>query len=202
MAIMTTTLITGANKGLGKETARQLLALGHTVYIGARDSSRGHQAAEELGARFIQLDVTDDDSVQAAAAALRDEVGSLDVLVNNAGIPGNRKTVAETTADDLLTVYQVNVFGAVRVTHLMLPMLDAAPAPTIVNVSSGLGSLAVTTNPDRLESSFVLLAYPSSKTALNMVTTQYAKALPRFRQRGRSWLQRHRPQRPPRFSDR
>jgi NAD(P)-dependent dehydrogenase (short-subunit alcohol dehydrogenase family) len=163
MAIMTTILITGANKGLGKETARQLLGLGHTVYVGARDISRGRETAEELGARFIQLDVTDDDSVRAAAAALQYEIGSLDVLVNNAGIPGNRKTVPETTADDLLAVYRVNVFGAVRVTHAMLAVLEAAPAPTIVNVSSGLGSLAVTTNPDRLESSFVLLAYPSPR---------------------------------------
>jgi NAD(P)-dependent dehydrogenase (short-subunit alcohol dehydrogenase family) len=78
-------------------------------------------------------------------------------------------------------VYQVNVFGTVRVTPAMLPLPDAAPAPTIVNVSSGLGSLAVTTDPDHLESSFVLLGYPSSKTALTMITTQYAKALPRFR---------------------
>ena len=97
MSGMTTTLITGANRGLGFEAARRLIADGHEVWLGARDADRGRAAAEELGARFVKLDVTDDASVAAAA----DAVGALDVLINNAGIVGDRKPVLETTADDI-----------------------------------------------------------------------------------------------------
>jgi NAD(P)-dependent dehydrogenase (short-subunit alcohol dehydrogenase family) len=178
---MTITLVTGANKGLGRETARRLIAQGHTVYLGARDVVRGHEAAGQLGCRFVHIDVTDDRSVGAAAAGLQAEEGHLDVLVNNAGIPGLFKPPAETTAADLMAVYDTNVYGAVRVTHAMLPLLERSDAPVIVNVSSGMGSLGVTTDPDRLESTLVGLAYPSSKSALNMLTSQYAKAFPRMR---------------------
>jgi NAD(P)-dependent dehydrogenase (short-subunit alcohol dehydrogenase family) len=178
---MTTTLITGANKGLGKETARRLLAAGHDVYIGARDPERGKAAAAELGARYLPIDVTDDASVAAAVAQLSDEVGQLDVLVNNAAIPGGFRAPAETSADHIREVYEINVFGLVRVTHAMLPLLIKSAAPVIVNVSSGLGSLAVTTDPGRFESTLHGLAYPSSKTAVNMLTSQYAKALPAIR---------------------
>ena len=110
---MTTTLITGANKGLGYETARQLIDLGHTVYVAARDATLGQAAADTLGGRFVQLDVTDRASVEKAAALLRDEVGSLDVLVNNAGIGGGMVPAADTTADTLRRVYETNVFGVV-----------------------------------------------------------------------------------------
>jgi NAD(P)-dependent dehydrogenase (short-subunit alcohol dehydrogenase family) len=103
------------------------------------------------------------------------------VPVNNAGVAGERKAAAETTPADLLAVYEINVFGVVRVTQAMLPLLERAEAPVIVNVSSGLGSLTVTTDPDRFESSFTALAYPSSKAAVNMLTSQYAKAFPRLR---------------------
>lgn len=178
---MTITLITGANKGLGYEAAGQLVALGHTVYLGARDRERGTLAAKEIGATFIQIDVRDDESVAAAAARVRDEAGHLDVLVNNAGIPGGFRPPAETTAADLAVVYDTNVFGVVRVTHAFLPLLDAGDAPVIVNVSSGMGSIAITTDPARFESTLISLAYPSSKTALNMITTMYAKAFPRMR---------------------
>ncbi len=174
---MTTTLITGANKGLGYETARRLVAHGHDVWVGARDPERGRAAAGELGARFVALDVTDDTSVAAAAEA----VGALDVLVNNAGIGGGFKPVPETTAEDLRRVYDTNVFGIVRVLHRFLPLLERSEAPVVVNVSSGMGSLAVTSDPERLESSIVGLAYPSSKTAVNMLTSQYAKAFPALR---------------------
>ena len=177
---MTTTLITGATKGLGLEAARQLAAAGHTVYLGARNEQRGKEAAAPIGARPVQLDVTSGESVQAAAARIRAEAG-LDVLVNNAGIVGFRKPPGEVTADDLRTVYETNVFGVVRVTQAFLPLLEASAASVIVNVSSGLGSLAVTTDPDRFESTFVSLAYPSSKSALNMLTSQYAKAYPAMR---------------------
>jgi NAD(P)-dependent dehydrogenase (short-subunit alcohol dehydrogenase family) len=178
---MTTTLITGANKGLGRETARRLIAAGHTVYAGSRDEQRGKEAAAELGARPLVIDVTSDESVAAAVAQIRAEAGHLDVLVNNAGITGERVPVAETTAGHVQAVYQTNIFGPVRVTHAFLPLLEASDAPVIVNVSSGMGSLAITTDPARLESTIVALAYPSSKSALNMITTQYAKAFPSIR---------------------
>ena len=172
----TTTLITGANKGLGRETARQLIAVGHTVWVGARDEQRGKEAADQLGARFVLMDVTSDDSVAAAAAQLRAEAGGLDVLVNNVGIPGGRTPPA-----DVQRAYETNVYGVVRVTHAFLPLLEASAAPVIVNVSSGLGSFGVTTNPDRMEYAFPTLAYSSAKAAVNMLTSQYAKALPRLR---------------------
>jgi NAD(P)-dependent dehydrogenase (short-subunit alcohol dehydrogenase family) len=177
---MTTILITGANKGLGHETARRLLSAGHDVWIGARDVERGTEAADELGGRFVQIDVTDDASVDAAAAKI-EAAGGLDVLVNNAGIIGARTTVPETTADDVRAVYETNVFGIVRVTRAFLPLLERSSNPVIVNVSSGLGSQAVTGDSSRVESTIVALAYPSSKTAVNMLTSQYAKALPRIR---------------------
>jgi NAD(P)-dependent dehydrogenase (short-subunit alcohol dehydrogenase family) len=178
---MTTTLITGANKGLGRETARRLLADGHDVWLAARDPERGKTTARELGARFVPLDVTDDASVNAAADVLATESGGLDVLVNNAGIAGVHKPVAEITPADLKRVFETNVFGIVRVTRAFLPLLERSSNPVIVNVSSGMGSLAVTTDPERFESTLISLAYPTSKTALNMLTTQYAKAYPRMR---------------------
>ena len=177
---MTKTLITGANKGLGREAARRLLADGHEVWLAARDPARGRAAAEELGAHFVALDVTDDASVTAAAERL-DAEGGLDVVVNNAGIVGNRKPVVEMTPDDLRLVFETNVFGIVRVTRAFLPLLERSASPVIVNVSSGMGSLAVTTDPSRLESTLISLAYPASKTAVNMLTSQYAKAFPHMR---------------------
>ncbi len=177
-----TTLITGANKGLGRETARRLLAEGHEVWLAARDPSLGQVAADELGARFVALDVTDEDSVTAAAAAVAAATDArLDVLINNAGIVGARKPAAEVTADDVRNVFETNVVGVVRVTHAFLPLLERSDSPVIVNVSSGMGSIAVTTDPERFESTLTALAYPASKTAVNMLTTQYAKAFPQIR---------------------
>jgi NAD(P)-dependent dehydrogenase (short-subunit alcohol dehydrogenase family) len=174
---MTTTLITGANKGLGFEAARQLAAAGQDVWIGARDGMRGQQAADMIGARFVQLDVTDDASVTAAA----ETVGTLDVLVNNAGISGGRISPDEATAQDMRTVYETNVFGPVRVLHAFIPLLDMSAAPVIVNVSSGLGSLGNASDPDGPWSEFIFPVYSSSKAALNMLTVQYAAAFPRMR---------------------
>jgi NAD(P)-dependent dehydrogenase (short-subunit alcohol dehydrogenase family) len=143
-----TTLITGANKGLGRETARRLLADGHEVWVAARDKSLGQATADELGARFVQLDVTDEDSVTAAAALVaRATGGRLDVLINNAGIAGGRKAAGEVTADDVRRVFETNVFGVVRVTHAFLPLLERSDSPVIVNVSSGMGSIAVKAFP-------------------------------------------------------
>jgi NAD(P)-dependent dehydrogenase (short-subunit alcohol dehydrogenase family) len=175
-------LITGANKGLGREVARQLVAAGHIVYVGARDAERGRAAAVAVGGRFVALDVTSDESVRAAAKLIEAEIGHLDVLVNNAGIAGTGfRPAGEVTADDMQILYATNVFGVVRVTQAFLPLLQNSAAPVIVNVSSGMGSFAVTTDPSRFESTLVGLAYPSSKAALNMVTTMYAKAYPGMR---------------------
>jgi len=179
-----TVLITGANKGLGFETARQLAGRGCTILLGARDPDLGRRAAAELAedggdVRFVQIDVTSDDSVAAAADWVANEVGALDVLINNAGIIGDGAVgPLETAPADFLACFAVNLLGPVRVTRAFLPMLGKATLPRVVMVSSGMGSMTVTTDPDRLESSIVSLVYPSSKAALNMVTTQYAKALP------------------------
>jgi NAD(P)-dependent dehydrogenase (short-subunit alcohol dehydrogenase family) len=175
---MTVTLITGGNKGLGRETARRLIALGHTVYLGARDAGRGQAAARELGARFLPLDVTDDTSVATAAAELTRAEGRLDVLINNAGLYEGLIKTEEVSVADMRRIYDVNVFGVVRVTQAFLPLLRAAESPVIVNVSSGLGSFGVVTNPDRHESGFAVPVYGSSKAALGMLTVQYAKGLP------------------------
>jgi NAD(P)-dependent dehydrogenase (short-subunit alcohol dehydrogenase family) len=177
---MSTMLITGANKGLGREAARRLIAEGHDVWMGARDPNRGRAAAEELGGRFVQLDVTDDASVAAAVHTVRGAGTGLDVLVNNAAVfTGN--SAADSTAQDVAEVYATNVFGIVRVTHGFLPLLAASENPVIVNVASGLGSLTLTNDPTRLEGQFTTLAYPSSKAAVVMLTSQYARELPSFR---------------------
>jgi NAD(P)-dependent dehydrogenase (short-subunit alcohol dehydrogenase family) len=178
---MRTTLITGGNKGLGRETARRLVEEGHTVWVAARDPERGKAAADDLGARFVALDVTDGDSVSTAAALIEAEHGGLDVLINNAGISGGLVPVPEVSVADMRRVYETNVFGAVRVLQAFAPLLLRSSAPVVVNVSSGMGSIAVTTDPERLESGLIGLAYPSSKTALNMLTSQYAKAYPQMR---------------------
>jgi NAD(P)-dependent dehydrogenase (short-subunit alcohol dehydrogenase family) len=180
----TTAFVTGANKGLGLETARRLGALGWTVYVGARDLGRGHEAVAKLAAdgadaHLVTLDVTEDASVEAAVATVAERTGGrLDVLVNNAGITGGAREPLDTVPADFLAVYGVNLLGPVRVTRACLPLLRRAELPRVVMVSSGMGSLTVTNDPDRIESGFVSLVYPSSKTALNMVTTMYAKALP------------------------
>jgi NAD(P)-dependent dehydrogenase (short-subunit alcohol dehydrogenase family) len=178
---MTITFITGANKGLGFETARRLTDLGHTVILGARDPERGRAAADELGARFVRIDVTDDASVAAAAADVRAHEGRIDVLINNAGIHGRHAPVEELTGDDAAEVFQTNVIGIVRVTGAFLSLLRQSEHPTIINVSSGMGSLALTHDPDRPESKIVTPLYTSSKAAVTMLTTQYAKALPDLR---------------------
>jgi len=176
---MTTTLITGANKGLGFETARQLIAAGHTVIIGSRDADRGRRAADELGTQMVLIDVTDDASVAAAANRIAAD-GGLDVLINNAGI-AVRDDAAEATADTMRTVFDTNVFGLVRVTHAFVPLLQRSVSPVIVNVSSGLASLSRVSTPDTPAYAYPGVAYPASKAAVNMVTVQFAKAFPDFR---------------------
>jgi NAD(P)-dependent dehydrogenase (short-subunit alcohol dehydrogenase family) len=177
---MSKILITGANRGLGYESARRLIDAGHDVWMAARDPQRGRAAADALGGRYVALDVLDDASVAAAAQTVAGD-GGLDVLVNNAGILGNRVSPAETTPADLEHVFATNVFAVVRVTQAFLPLLRASAAPVIVNVSSGMGSFAVTSNPERVEFPIANLTYSPSKAALTMLTTQWAKALPEVR---------------------
>ncbi|MFG2110896.1 SDR family oxidoreductase [Micromonospora chersina] len=183
---MTTTiaLITGANKGIGLATARQLGARGMTVLVGARDAARGREAADKLraegvDARFVPLEVTDAASVAAAAELVEREYGHLDVLVNNAGVvrADGAGLPSQTTLDTLREVYETNVFGVVAVTNALLPLLRRAPAARIVNVSSEVGSIAVMTDPQGALFALTSIPYPSSKTALNMITAMYAKEL-------------------------
>ena len=175
---MTTTLGTGATRGIGREVARRLVEAGHIVYLGARDPARGTEVAAAVGATAIQLDATDGASIAAAAQRVQDEAGSLDVLVNNAGVAGDQRPPGEATVQDLRTVFETNVFGAAAVIDAFTPLLEASPAPVVVNVSSAVGSLALNSNPN---TRWRLLAYPMSKAALNMLTIQYARAYPRWR---------------------
>jgi NAD(P)-dependent dehydrogenase (short-subunit alcohol dehydrogenase family) len=173
---MTVTLITGANKGIGLETARQLVGLGHDVWIGSRDLGRGEAAAASVGARAVQLDVTDDDSVRAALATVEAAGTGLDVLVHNAGI-----LTTELDGPAALRSFDTNAVGIVRVTEAALPLLRRSAAAAVVTVSSSAGSFWAVTNPERPESGLPLALYSASKTAATMLTLQYAKANPGIR---------------------
>jgi NAD(P)-dependent dehydrogenase (short-subunit alcohol dehydrogenase family) len=171
---VTVTLITGANKGLGYETARRLIERGHTVYLGARNVDLGSAAASELGGRSVQLDVTDDSSVESAVGVIAEREGHLDVLVNNAGI----STTADVTGPVALAVFDTNAVGLIRVTQAALPLLEQSDNPVVVNVSSALGSFWAVTNPERRQFHFPSIVYGSSKAAVSMLTVQYAKTFP------------------------
>ncbi|MGW4798335.1 SDR family NAD(P)-dependent oxidoreductase [Nonomuraea sp. NPDC004297] len=182
----TSVLITGGNKGLGLEAGRRLGALGWTIFLGSRDADRGRAAAAALadgGAHVVMvpLDVTSDESVAGAVRLVREHTDRLDVLINNAGAPGEIVTPADATAADLHPVYDTNVYGPVRVTHAFLPLLRVAEHPRVVMVSSGGGSFAVVTDPGQPMSKLHELAYSSSKAALNMITVRYAQALPEIK---------------------
>lgn len=180
MTSATTALVTGANKGIGFAIAQGLGRRGLRVVVGARSEAAGAEAVERLAAQSIdasavRLDVTDDASVADAATELDDRFGTLDVLVNNAGISGAFDPVTwgqdPTTMDldELRRVVDTNVYGVVRVTNAMLPLLRRSNAPRIVNTSSSMGSLGRQPGP-------VMAAYSSSKTFLNGITVQYARA--------------------------
>jgi NAD(P)-dependent dehydrogenase (short-subunit alcohol dehydrogenase family) len=171
---VTVTLVTGANKGLGYETARQLIDRGHTVYLGARDIERGSAAAAQLAGQFVQLDVTDDASVEAAFKVINDREGRLDVLINNAGI----STIEDPSGPVALAVFDTNAVGVIRVTQAALPLLRKSANPVVVNISSALGSFWAVTNPERRQFHFPSIMYGASKAAVSMITVQYAKALP------------------------
>ncbi len=174
---MTVTLITGANKGLGRETARRLIAEGHTVYMGSRNVERGEAAASELGGRFVQLDVTDDASVEKAMGVIEEQEGHLDVVVNNAGI----SAAGDVDGPEALRVFDTNAVGYIRVTHAALPLLEKSDNPVVVNVSSALGSFWAVTNPERRQFHYPAIIYGASKAAVSMLTVQYAKVLPHIK---------------------
>ena len=178
-----TALVTGANKGIGLEVARQLAQQGFRVLIGARDAQRGQQAAEllnseGLNAEFLPLDVTDQVSVDAAAATITERFGKLDALVNNAGVLMDDLPPSQLLLETLQRTYDLNIFGVVRVTQAMLPLLRRSGASArIVNMGSAMGSLTLTSDPENLRSDYWQLAYASSKAALNAVTVQFANEL-------------------------
>jgi NAD(P)-dependent dehydrogenase (short-subunit alcohol dehydrogenase family) len=173
-------LITGANKGVGKQVARELVASGLTVIVGSRDLARGQEAAAEIGegATALQLDVTDDVSIASAAAWIQEHFGRLDVLVNNAGISHTQEGftmddyaamshASKASIDEVRAIWDVNVFGTLSVYQAMLPLLRESSDARIVNVSSSLGSLASTADPTYPYRVTFGPGYPASKTALN-----------------------------------
>ena len=186
-------LVTGANQGIGLQIARDLVSHGFTVLVGSRDFARGEAAARTIDktidgdARALQLDVTDQASISAAAKRIRDEFGRLDVLVQNAAISNTSKrpdqsveAYARTTRpsnvslDEMRAVWDTNVFGVLAVYQAMLPLLREAPAGRIVNVSSGVGSLTRTSDPAYPYRAIFGPVYPASKTALNALTLAMA----------------------------
>ncbi|WP_350278185.1 SDR family oxidoreductase [Kribbella sp. HUAS MG21] len=176
-------LVTGANKGIGKEIARQLGQRGFTVLAGSRDLERGELAvkelvAEGLDAAALQLEVTDAASVRAAAEQVHTTYGRLDVLVNNAAIiPEGDDAVSRIGTDVLRSAFETNVIGLVDVTQAFLPLLREAEAARIVNLSTSLASFAQVGDPDSEMSTMLTLGYNSSKAAVNMVTVMLANEL-------------------------
>jgi NAD(P)-dependent dehydrogenase (short-subunit alcohol dehydrogenase family) len=177
---MKTALITGANKGIGFETARQLARSGYFVYVGSRDKAKGADALKTLNdlgisnAAFIELDVTNIDSIQKAKQVLESKIESLDVLINNAGISGGQpQNLSSIKIDDLRKVFDTNFFGAVQTTQQFIPLLKKSKVPRIVNVSSGLGSLTIHSNTENPNYK-IYDAYSCSKTALNAFTVMLA----------------------------
>ena len=175
-----TALVTGANKGIGKQIARQLADAGLTVYVGSRDAGRGQQAVAEIGggARLLVLDVSEPKSIGDAAQQVHD----LDILVNNAGIMVDGAAAPEADVESFRRTYETNVFAVLAVTNAFLPALRRSAHPRIVNISSGTGSLAWSTGPNPQFRSGASAtgsgaAYRSSKTALNALTVFYAQAL-------------------------
>ncbi len=173
-------LVTGANKGIGYETARQLLARGHTVLIGARDPEKGSAACASLGegAHFVQLDMSKSYTFVDVAAQIERDFGGLDVLVNNAGIGLDWGVPpSQVTIDQLRETYETNVFGVIALTQALLPLLKKSEAGRIVNLTSNIGSLTNQSSSHELKDYASAVAYCSSKAALNMFTVLLAKEL-------------------------
>lgn len=181
---MKTALITGANKSIGFEMARQLAQKGYFVYIGSRDTNRGEAAANKLKAEglnnveAIQLDVVNKASIEAAQKVIEGKNGSLDLLINNAGIPGAFPQDATTVdINTIREVYDTNFFGVIAVTQAFVPLMRKADQPVIINVTSGLGSLTLHSDPSWSYYNFKSAAYGTSKTALNAYTITLAYEL-------------------------
>jgi len=179
-------LISGANKGIGFETARQLGKLGYTVLLGSRDPLKGEVAARQLrgegiDARVVKLDVTRQSDIDAAAKLVEREFGALDALVNNAGVMVEKgwtiNATSETRLENLRATFEANVFAIVALTNALLPSLRKAKAARIVNVSSILGSVSLQATPGSATYGTKLFAYNASKAALNMFTIHLAHEL-------------------------
>lgn len=181
-----TVLITGANKSIGFETARELGKLGFKVWLGCRDAARGQDAvnlllSEGFEVRQAIIDVTDQESIDTAVGQINSEDGKLDLLINNAGILGTYPIAPEAQGiSDIMTIYNTNVFGVIRVTQAFLPLLKLGQEPRIIMVSSGLGSLEWVSDQSHPYSKVAALGYTSSKTALNGVTVAFANALSKY----------------------
>jgi len=180
----TTALVTGANKGIGRETARRLAALGMTVLVGARDRERGESAVAGLRAgspdvHLVILDVADEASIARAAADVTARFGRLDVLVNNAAISAGSGPPSTQSVAAMRELFATNVFGLVAVTQAFLPLLERSPAARIVNVSSSLGSLELAADPDDVNArqGGPLFSYAASKTVVNAFTVRLANEL-------------------------
>ena len=181
---MKNVLITGANKGIGFETAKQLAQLGYYIFLGSRDSKKGEDAVQRMKAlglsnvEAIEIDVADIRSVEAARAAVETRIDALDILINNAAISGEQpQTTATGDIDNLRKVFDTNYFGAILVTQQFLPLLRRSGHPAIINVSSEVGSLIMNTTPGRKDNWDNYNAYGSSKTALNAFTVTLANEL-------------------------
>jgi NAD(P)-dependent dehydrogenase (short-subunit alcohol dehydrogenase family) len=175
-------LVTGANKGLGFEVARQLAASGHTVLLGARNRALGEEAAATLkregDVRYLAVDLDDSATIAAAAQAIDRDFGHLDILVNNAGMAAQGDGLPSSVSLDAVErAFRVNFLGSVAVAQAMLPLLRKAPSASIVNVSSGLGSLTKSSDPAWTHVAAKFLGYAASKAALNMLTVQLAYEL-------------------------
>jgi NAD(P)-dependent dehydrogenase (short-subunit alcohol dehydrogenase family) len=176
--------VTGANKGIGREVVRQLASRGFKVFLGARDEARGLQAVEEIRSEgltdvhFLSLDVTNDESVKLAAESVANQVGALDVLVNNAGVSTSGfKGPWEESIADMESTYNVNVYGVIRMIRAFANLMKKSKSGRIVNVGSMAGSLTKLTDPTWPFYNSNTIGYTSSKTALNAVTIAFAKAL-------------------------
>ncbi len=181
---MKTVLITGANKGIGFETARQLAQLGCFVYLGSRDKDNGNEAIQKLSAMGITnvetlvIDVADLNSVRQARQELESKISSLDILINNAGIAGSQpQDLATGDLENLRRIFDTSFFGAIQTTQEFLPLLKKSGQSAIINVSSEIGSLAVHTAPERNPNRANYHAYGTSKTALNAFTVMLANEL-------------------------
>lgn len=177
------TLITGADKGIGFATAQALAAAGQHVLVGARNQTRGEKAVQAIRdaggtANFIQLDVTADDQVKAAAAKIQNDYGYLSILINNAGIAVDaHQKPSQLPITQMQQDFAVNFFGLVRVTQAMVPLLRAGKPAKIVNVTSNMGSFGLATDPQSRFYQVSSLGYQASKAAANFATVDFAKEL-------------------------